>query len=65
MDVFSKTGVMEVARNLKQILLSVCIIRDLLKTKNDLRPKRPDQAKEIQIQPRALSAPVRKMLKVC
>ncbi|WML66674.1 MAG: hypothetical protein METHP_00121 [Methanoregula sp. SKADARSKE-2] len=65
MDVFSKTGVMEVARNLKQIPLSVCIIRDLLKTKNDLRPKQPDQAKEIQIQPRALSEPARKMLKVC
>ena len=32
---------MEVPRNRKRILLSVCIIRDLLKMKNDLRPECP------------------------
>ena len=33
------------ARNLKRILLSVCIIRDLLKTKNDLRPEQAQSGK--------------------
>jgi hypothetical protein len=62
---FQQNRIMEVLRNLKRILLSVSIIRDLLKTKNDLRPEQPNRVKEMQIRSRALSAPVRKMLKVC